>query len=116
MSIECKKVMLPSPNPIVIRRLGYSTFFLMAAAFVFLFFKGPQSLPAFRMKWANVQASEKTNADLKREIDEMKARNLRLRTEQEEIRLAIRDELGKSGKGEVILKLPEKTKKPPTTE
>ncbi len=104
--------MSSSPNQAVIRKLGYGTFLLMAFAFVLLFFKGPQGLPAFQKKWANVQASEKTNADLRREIDEMKARNLRLRTDQEEIRVAIREELGKQGKGEVTLKLPEKAKKP----
>jgi cell division protein FtsB len=108
--------MLSSPNSPMLRRLGYGTFLLMAAAFVFLFFNGPQSLPAFREKWANVQASEKANADLRREIEEMKARNHLLRTDQEEIRLAIREGLGKQGKGEVILKLPEKQKKPTPSE
>ena len=104
--------MLSSPSTPMVRRLGYSTFLLMAFAFVLLFFKGPQGLPAFQKKWANVQASEKTNTDLRREIEEMKARKLRLRTDQEEIRVAIREELGKQGKGEVTLKLPEKAKKP----
>lgn len=94
----------------MIRRLGYSTALLVATAFVLLFFKGPQGLPAFQKKWANVQASEKANADLRREIEEMKARNLRLRTDQEEIKVAIREELGKQGKGELTLKLPEKAK------
>jgi cell division protein FtsB len=108
--------MLSSPNTTTIRRLGYSTAFVIATSFVFLFFKGPQGLPAFRAKWANVQASEKTNADLRREIEEMKARNLRLRTDQEEIKVAIREELGKQGKGELTLKLPDKAKKPPVTE
>ena len=108
--------MLSSPNPLMIRRLGYSTFLLMALAFVLLFFKGPQGLPAFQRKWANVQANEKTNADLRREIEEMKARNLRLRTDQEEIKVAIREELGKQSKGELTLKLPERAKKPAATE
>ncbi len=109
--------MLSSPNTPVIRRLGYSTFALVAFAFVLLFFKGPQGLPAFQKKWANVQAGEKANADLRREIEEMKARNHRLRTDQEEIKVAIREELGKQGKGELTLKLPEKAKKSkPVTE
>ena len=102
--------MLSSPNPSMIRRIGYSTFGLIAFFFVFLFFKGPQGLPAFQAKWARVQDAERTNANLKREIEEMKARNLRLRTDQEEIRLEIRDALGKSSKGETIYKLPEKRK------
>ncbi len=103
--------MLSSPNPLMIRRLGYSTFALMAVAFLLLFFKGPQGLPAFQAKWSRVQASEKANVDLKREIEEMREKNHLLRTDQEAIRVVIREELGKQSKGEVIYKLGERAKK-----
>lgn len=108
--------MLSSPKAPIFRMLGYSTAFLVTVGFALLFFKGPQGLPSFQAKWAHVQASEKVNTDLKREIEEMKARNLRLRTDQEEIKLEIRDALGKQEKGEVILKLPERAKRPPSAE
>lgn len=108
--------MLSSPKTPIYRWLGYSTALVVTSGLAFLFFKGPQGLPAFQAKWAHVQASEKANTDLKREIEEMKARNLRLRTDQEEIKLEIRDALGKQEKGEVILKLPERAKRPSAAE
>lgn len=108
--------MLSSPNPSTIRTLGYSTAAVVGLAFVLLFFKGPQGLPAFQAKWAHVQATEKTNAKLKREIEEMREKNLLLRTDQEAIRTAIREELGKQSKGEVTYKLGERAKKPAPTE
>ena len=98
------------------RRIGYSTFALMATAMVLLFFKGPQGLPAFQAKWAHVQATEKANAQMKREIEEMREKNLLLRTDHEAIRLAIREELGKQSKGEVTYKLGERAKKPAAAE
>ena len=104
--------MLPSPNPSMMRRIGYSTFALMATAMVLLFFKGPQGLPAFQAKWTHVQATEKANAQMKREIEEMREKNLLLRTDHEAIRLAIREELGKQSKGEVTYRLGERAKKP----
>ena len=94
------------------RRIGYSTFALMATAMVLLFFKGPQGLPAFQAKWAHVQATEKANVKMKREIEEMREKNLLLRTDHEAIRLAIREELGKQSKGEVTYRLGERAKKP----
>lgn len=109
---KIRVVMLSSPKAPPFRTLGYGAAFLVTAGLGLLFFKGPQGLPAFRAKWAHVQASEKINSDLKREIEEMKVRNLRLRTDQEEIKLEIRDALGKQEKGEVILKLPERAKRP----
>ncbi len=100
-----------SPDTATLRKLGLTTAALAGLAFVGLFFFGPQGLPAFQRKWSNVQASEKANADLRKEIEEMKARNHRLRTDQEEIKVAIREELGKQGKGEVTLKLGDRPKK-----
>ncbi|MBY0504196.1 MAG: septum formation initiator family protein [Bryobacteraceae bacterium] len=97
--------MLSSPNPALIRRISYSTFALIALAFVLLFFKGPQGLPAFQAKWAHVQATEKSNAALKQEIEAMREKNYLLRTDQEAIRVAIREELGKQSKGEVTYKV-----------
>ena len=108
--------MLSSPNPLTIRRLGYSSFALMASAMLLLFFKGPQGLPAFQAKWAHVQSTEKANAKLKKEIEAMKEKNLLLRTDQEAIRTAIREELGKQSKGEVTYKLGERAKKPAAAE
>ncbi len=83
----------------------------MATAMVLLFFKGPQGLPAFQAKWAHVQATGKANAQMKHEIEEMREKNLLLRTDHEAIRLAIREELGKQSKGEVTYKLGERAKK-----
>lgn len=69
--------------------------------------RGPHGVAALRKKQEEIRTLQEKNAELKREIEERKRRNRRLRENPEEQELEIRKRLNLLKKGEKYFVVPE---------
>jgi cell division protein FtsB len=97
----------------IIRKLGLLTGVATLGIYTFFFLRGEYGLGALGKKREEIRAIQTRNAELKREIDERRDRNRRLRENSEEQDLEIRKRLNMLQKGDKNFVVPE-TPKPPS--
>ena len=95
-------------------KLGYTLAVLVAAGYALVTLQGPKGIPALVEKQQEIRAREKENADLAREIEARRERIKRLREDESEQELEIRQRLKLVRPGEkvFILQDPIAPKKP----
>jgi cell division protein FtsB len=95
-------------------KLGYALAVLVVAGYAFVALRGPQGIPALVQKQKQIRAHEKENADLAREIEARRERIKRLREDESEQELEVRQRLKLVRPGEkvFILQDPIAAKKP----
>jgi len=91
------------------KKLGYATAALVAGGYAYAALQGPQGLPSLIDKWEEVRRLEKENADLRRKIEEKRARLKAL--EGEAVEFEVRRELQhlKPGEKTLIIEAPPST-------
>ena len=96
------------------RKLGYAVAILIVATYAFFTLRGPQGIPALIQKQHEVRELEKENGELAREIESRRDRIQRLRDDESEQELEIRQRLKLVRPGEkvFILQEPVSDKKP----
>ena len=92
-----------------VARLGYAVAVLVAASYAFVTLRGPQGIPALIQKQKEIRTLEKENADLAREIELRRKRIQRLREDESEQELEIRQRLKLVRPGEKVFILQEPT-------
>ncbi|MFN7995608.1 MAG: septum formation initiator family protein [Bryobacteraceae bacterium] len=75
------------------RRFAYSVAVLMIAGYAFFALRGPNGIPGLIDKRHQIQELEKRNSDLAKEIEQKRARIARLRENQTEQEMEIRQRL-----------------------
>jgi cell division protein FtsB len=90
-----------------IRRLGLAAALATLGVCAVVTLRGPHGMAALRKKQEEIRALQEKNAELKREIDERRNRNRRLRENPEEQELEIRKRLNLLRKGEKYFVVPE---------
>jgi cell division protein FtsB len=99
-----------------VARLGYVLIVLVAASYALITLRGPQGVPALIQKQKEIRELEKQNADLAREIESRRQRIQRLREDESEQELEIRQRLKLVRPGEKVFILqdptPEKSPSP----
>ena len=87
------------------RTFVYMTAFFAAGAFVILFARGPQGVPAMRERFNAVREGQIENSRVRQQLAEMEEEAKRLRDPNSEATdLLIRDHLNRQKKGELRLK------------
>lgn len=96
-------------------KFGYVMAVLVAASYAFVTLRGPHGIPALVEKQKQVRTIEKENGDLAREIEFRRQRIQRLRQDESEQELEIRQRLKLVRPGEkvFILQEPVAQKTPP---
>jgi cell division protein FtsB len=97
----------------IIRKLGLLTGVVTLGVYTFFLLRGEYGLGALGKKREEIRALQTRNAELKREIEERRNRNLRLRESPEEQDLEIRKRLNMLQKGDKNFVVPE-TPRPPS--
>jgi cell division protein FtsB len=92
------------------RKLGLVAGLATLGVYVIFALRGPHGLAAVQKKQQEIRAIQEQNAELKREIDERRDRNRRLRENPEEQELEIRRRLNLLRKGERYFVVPEAPK------
>jgi cell division protein FtsB len=90
-----------------VARLGYAVAVLVAASYAFVTLHGPQGIPALMQKQKEIRSLEKENADLAKEIESRRKRIQRLREDESEQELEIRQRLKLVRPGEKVYILQE---------
>ena len=90
--------------------MGYAVAVLVAASYAFVTLRG--GIPALIQKQGEIRTLEKQNADLAREIEFRRERIQRLREDESEQELEIRQRLKLVRPGEKVFILQEPVKKP----
>jgi cell division protein FtsB len=90
-----------------VARLGYALIVLVAASYALITLRGPQGVPALIQKQKEIRLLEKQNADLAREIESRRQRIQRLREDESEQELEIRQRLKLVRPGEKVFILQE---------
>ena len=90
-----------------VARLGYALIVLVAASYALITLRGPQGVPALIQKQKEIRQLEKQNADLAREIESRRQRIQRLREDESEQELEIRQRLKLVRPGEKVFILQE---------
>ena len=90
-----------------IAKLGYAVAVLVAASYALVTLRGPQGIPALVQKQKEIRVLEKENADLAREIEFRREHIQRLREDQSEQELVIRQRLKLVWPGEKVFILQE---------
>jgi cell division protein FtsB len=88
-------------------RIGYAVAILIAVTYAFFTLRGPQGIPALIQKQYDVRELEKENASLAREIESRRERIQRLREDESEQELEIRQRLKLVRPGEKVFILQE---------
>ena len=83
-------------------RLGFALVVVVAAGYAFMTLRGPQGVPALIQKQKEIRALEKQNAELGREIELRRDRIERLRADESEQELEIRQRLKLVRPGEKV--------------
>jgi cell division protein FtsB len=97
-------------------RLGYVVAVLVAASYALVTLRGPQGIPALIQKQKEIRTLEAENAGLAREIESRRKRIQRLREDESEQELVIRERLKLVRPGEKVFILQEPTaQKSPAT-
>jgi len=96
-------------------KIGYGVAVLVAAGYAFVTLRGPQGIPSLVQKQTEIRTLEKQNGDLAREIESRRERIRRLREDESEQELEIRQRLKLVRPGEkvFILQEPSSAKNPP---
>jgi cell division protein FtsB len=92
-----------------VARLGYALIVLVAASYALITLRGPQGVPALIQKQKEIRQLEKQNADLAREIESRRQRIQRLREDESEQELEIRQRLKLVRPGEKVYILQDPT-------
>lgn len=92
------------------RRLGVFAGLAVLGVYVLITLRGPHGVGALQKKHEEIRAIQEHNAELKREIEERKDRNRRLRENPEEQELEVRKRLNLLKKGEKHFVVPERPK------
>ena len=92
------------------RRLGVFAGLALLGAYMLITLRGQHGIGALQKKHEEIRAIQEQNAELKREIEERKDRNRRLRENPEEQDLEVRKRLNLLKKGERHFVVPEKAK------
>ncbi len=92
------------------RRLGVAAGLAMLGVYMLITLRGQHGVGALEKKHQEIRALQEQNAELKREIDERRDRNRRLRENPEEQELEIRKRLNLLRKGEKYFVVPEPPK------
>ena len=92
------------------RRLGVAAGLAMLGVYMLITLRGQHGVGALQKKHEEIRALQEQNAELKREIDERRDRNRRLRENPEEQELEIRKRLNLLRKGEKYFVVPEPRK------
>jgi len=92
-----------------VARLGYALVVLVAASYALVTLRGPQGVPALIQKQKEIRQLEKQNADLAREIESRRQRIQRLREDESEQELEIRQRLKLVRPGEKVFILQDPT-------
>lgn len=90
------------------RRLGLFAGLALLGVYMLFILRGQHGIDALRKKHEEIRAIQEQNAELKREIEERKDRNRRLRENPEEQELEVRKRLNLLKKGEKHFVVPEK--------
>jgi cell division protein FtsB len=85
-----------------VAKLGYALAVLVAASYAFVTLRGPQGIPALIQKQDQIRALEKQNAGLAREIEFRRKRIQRLREDESEQEIEIRQRLKLVRPGEKV--------------
>ncbi len=92
-------------------RCGYVAAVLLVIGYAFYALRGPHGVPALMEKREEIRALEKTNQDLARDIEQKRERIQRLRDNQSEQELEIRQRLKLVRPGEKVFILQDPEKK-----
>ena len=92
------------------RRLGLFAGLTLLGVYMLFTLRGQHGIGALQKKHEEIRAIQEQNAELKREIEERKDRNRRLRENPEEQDLEVRKRLNLLKKGERHFVVPEKAK------
>jgi cell division protein FtsB len=87
-------------------RIGYVIAVVLAAAYLILTLTGPKGVAALVEKQRRIQAMEKRNAEIARDIEQRQQRIQRLRTDQDEQEKVIEERFKYVRPGEKIYMLP----------
>ena|SRR5579872_6139896 len=93
-------------------RITYLVAFLLVAGYAVITLRGPKGIPALIAKQHQIDAAEKQNADLMREIERQRDHIQRLANSPEEQELEIRERLKLVHPGEKVFITGEPEKKP----
>ena len=85
-----------------VAKLGYAVAVLVAGGYAFVTLRGPQGIPALAEKQKEIRILEKENADLARDIEMRRERIQRLRDDESEQELEIRQRLKLVRPGEKV--------------
>ena len=85
-----------------VAKVGYAVAVLVAAGYALVTLRGPQGIPALVQKQKQIQVLEKENAGLMREIETRRERIKRLREDESEQELEIRQRLKLVRPGEKV--------------
>jgi cell division protein FtsB len=88
-------------------RVGYVVAVLVAASYALVTLRGPQGIPALIQKQREIRTLEAENAGLAREIESRRIRIQRLREDESEQELVIRERLKLVRPGEKVFILQE---------
>ena len=78
----------------------------LSSAYVYVALRGPQGIPALQEKWREIRELQKTNADLKREVETRAERIKKLQESPAEQELEIRKRLKMLRPGETTFIIP----------
>ena len=92
-------------------RLAYVVAFLLVATYAVMTLTGPKGLAALFEKERQIQATDKRNADLRKDIDRARERIQRLGADQTEQDRVVKERLNLVHPGDKVFMLPESKKK-----
>jgi cell division protein FtsB len=93
------------------RRAGYAVVVILALAYGWVFFRGPQGLQTLIEKRREIRDLEERNANMRRENERRKERIRRLEESRSEQEMEIRRQLKLQRPGETTFILPESEQK-----
>ena len=92
-------------------RLAYVVAFLLVATYAVMTLTGPKGLAALFEKERQIQATDKRNADLRKDIDQARERIQRLGADQTEQDRVVKERLNLVHPGDKVFMLPDSGKK-----
>jgi len=95
-----------------IRKIGFAVGLTLLGIYMVAALRGPYGVAALDRKRGEIRALQVQNEELKREIEERRDRNRRLKENPEEQELEIRRRLNLLRKGEKYFVVPEAPKEP----
>jgi cell division protein FtsB len=99
------------PMKVQLARFAYAVAFLLVATYAVATWTGPKGLTALSEKERQIQAAEKRNADLRKDIDRTRERIQRLGADQTEQERVVKERLNLVHPGDKVFMLPDSGKK-----